>query len=111
MEPDTIRILIPALIRHCNHPDPCVRFWSVFALGQIATPEDDHIKEVLLAKTADDQIAAGYWSVGREAQCALIGFNDSNYLDSLRAEWDALGREGSALDREWAFFYGSQTPA
>src|SRR3982074_3684867 len=99
MEPDKIRILIPALIRHCNHPDPCVRFWSVFALGQIATPQDSHIQDALMARTADDQIAAGYWSVSREAQCALIPFNTSKYLDSLRAEWSALRREGPALDR------------
>jgi HEAT repeat protein len=58
-----------SLIEAAQDPLPEVRFWSVFALGQIGAPEAEPVLRALADH--DDALVEGYGSVAKEAEEAL----------------------------------------
>ncbi|MDY7091561.1 MAG: HEAT repeat domain-containing protein [Acidobacteriota bacterium] len=60
---------VPSLLRASHDAAPELRFWSVFALGQLADPR----ARQRLAEIAenDHEMVKGWWEVSREAQEAL----------------------------------------
>jgi hypothetical protein len=35
-DPEKIKIMVPVIVQHCNHPNPKIRYASLHAIGQIA---------------------------------------------------------------------------
>ena len=67
-----------------------MRFWAVFALGGIGQWRVEHgaearLIEALKRMIPDNEVAPGWWSVGREA-LAMLGQLDPNYGAKLDAE-------------------------
>ncbi|MBN1286345.1 MAG: HEAT repeat domain-containing protein [Anaerolineae bacterium] len=60
---------VPSLINALGDPSAEVRFWSAFALGQVGSPAAIPALERL---AADEAIVPGWWSVGKEANDALV---------------------------------------
>lgn len=102
------REVLDALRRALSDPEPSIRFWAVYALGQIAQFRF-HLHPMAIAALQplvnDEGEVPEYWTVGREAQALLEDmlpeqaergkreraqiFADPNSSDSLRrwAEW------------------------
>lgn len=60
---------VPSLLKASRDPSPEVRFWSVFALGQIADPRTrDRLAEIA---ENDHAKVEGWWEVSEEAKAAL----------------------------------------
>ena len=56
----------------------------------------------------DQQVAPGWWSVGREAQAMIVGFrNDPGEKERLQSEIQRVLQDASASaeDRRWADCY------
>lgn len=62
------RVASTCLIRQLTAPQPELRFWSAFSLGQLRTKQAKHQLRLLLD---DETVIDGYRSVGEEASDAL----------------------------------------
>lgn len=60
---------VPTLLEQLSDPSPEVRFWAVFALGQLGEP--DVIPELERVATKDDAVLPGWCSLRREARDAI----------------------------------------
>lgn len=61
---------VVALLEATRDADPSVRFWAVFALGEIGDPQARPILEGISA--SDHEKVDGWWEVSKEAEEALI---------------------------------------
>jgi len=91
---------IPVLLSALQDPSPELRFWAVFALGQL-DGTDDRIRSGLETMLTDRGIAPGWRSVGREAKAMLTA------AALLQEEIREIPSDPNALDedRRWAECY------
>jgi HEAT repeat protein len=91
---------IPALLFALQDKHPELRFWAVFALGQLGST-DDRIRRGLESMLTDPEIAPGWWSVGREAKALLTP------VTLLQGEIREILSDSNASDedRRWAECY------
>lgn len=69
---------VPILLDQLRDPSPDVRFWAVFALGQLAEP--DVLPELERIAASDDAVLPQWWSIRKEALDAIRSIK-------ARAEW------------------------
>jgi HEAT repeat protein len=91
---------IPVLLFALHDNSPELRFWAVFALGQLGRT-DDRIRLGLESLLTDPEVAVGWWSVGREAKAMLTP------ATLLQAEIREILSDPNASDedRRWAECY------
>jgi hypothetical protein len=99
-----------ACARALGDQNASIRFWAAYVLGQIGHLH--RLREIAasaLEKVMDDQeVAPGWWSVGREAQAMIVGFrNDPGEKERLQSEIQRILQDAnaSAEDRRWADCY------
>jgi HEAT repeat protein len=104
---------ITALIPVLDEPDVRMRFWAVFALGNVEQWQrwrnrpNPRAIEALERMLSDDEVPPGnWWSVGREA-LASLGHIDKSYRVKLDSETKRVLSDpnSSAEDRRWAEGY------
>jgi HEAT repeat protein len=109
---------IPPLISVLTDPHVGIRFWAVFALGNIRSPPsfrqtDRSVVPALESTLSDDAVPPGnWWSVAREA-LAMLGHLDppeARYRDQLVEEIQRVIDDPNASpeDRRWASYYAPQ---
>ena len=76
------RVAVTRLSRLLRDPAVQVRFWSVFALGQLGGRQARAAVRPLLADTA---LLPGWWTVGEEASDALLQIDGQHPPDRPRA--------------------------
>jgi|SRR5271165_5477047 len=91
-------------------PNVNIRFWAAYTLGQIADKSSlrEIIASALKEVLGDQEVAPGWWSVGREAQASIVGLRDDpGERERLRAEVRRIltDPKASAEDRRWAECY------
>ncbi len=107
---------IPALIQALKDPEPAVRFWAVFAFGNLSDQRHvpyagSGVVEALESMLGDRGNAnPGYWSVGLEA-LAMLGRAwpmIDKYRTLMNAEIDRIQKDPNASKQEqdWASYYG-----
>lgn len=88
-----------------------IRFWAAYTLGQITFFRSglrEIVASALESVLDDDEVAPGWWSVGREAQAMIVGLrNDPGERERLQAETRRILQDAnaSAEDRRWAECY------
>ena len=101
---------IPPLIAVLDHSAVRIRFWSVFALGSIGRSQfyarghtDPRALAALKRMLSDEEIASGWWSVGREA-LSMLGPLEPAYHDKLDHESRRVlhDPDASPEDLRWA---------
>lgn len=100
---------IPTLIEALRDPDPRIRFWSTFGLGQSHRGEP-HAIAALESVLNDEAIPPGnWWSVGKEALAMLAGWRHPipAYEARLNEETARILADpnSSPEDRRWAEGY------
>jgi HEAT repeat protein len=100
-----------ACARALDDRNASIRFWAAYTLGQITAFRKGHreIAASALGRVLDDEeVAPGWWSVGREAQAMIVGLRDDpGAKERLQAQIRRVQQDpnASAEDRRWAEFY------
>jgi hypothetical protein len=101
---------VRACVRAIEDPNPEVRLWAVYTLGNAASMQPgfrDDVIPVLEKMLTDTAVVPGWWSVHREAQSYLAHLcGGSDGESRLQAEVQAILRDpsASAEDKHWAGF-------
>jgi hypothetical protein len=104
------RTTAEACARALKDPNPIIRFWAAYSLGQVSWQGDlrKFVAAALESILHDEAVAPGWWSVGREAQALIVGQrNIPGEEAALQAEIAQIQQDpnASAEDKRWAECY------
>ncbi len=102
------RETVEACARALDDPNAKIRFWAAYTLGQVGRKGLRAIAAAALKRVLNDQeVAPGWWSVGREAQAGIAAAGDRDGRALLQAEIQRVQRDADASDedRRWAECY------
>lgn len=76
----TVERVAAALHAPLTGDDPDLRFWALYATGQMERPE---LRAEVNALVGDDRLVAGLWTVGEEAQDVLVVLSGAPWPDRV----------------------------